>query len=110
MSGGVTAAQVAAAASLAGAVGGTFMAYKNGQDQKAAAEDAAAEAKRNAEKQAKAAEEANNKANQKKADTSAILSAAQQAGKGGLSGTMLTGPQGISPTALNLGKNTLLGS
>lgn len=106
MSGGATAAWASAAASLAG----TAIAYKSGQDQKAAAEDAAAEAKRNAEKQAKAAEEANNKANQKKADTSAILSAAQQAGKGGLSGTMLTGPQGISPTALNLGKNTLLGS
>ena len=49
------------------------------------------------------------KANQKKPDTMAILSAAQQAGKAGPSGTMLTGPMGVDPNALTLGKTTLLG-
>jgi hypothetical protein len=39
----------------------------------------------------------------------AILDAATQAGKGGASGTMLTGSQGIDPNLLSLGKNTLLG-
>jgi hypothetical protein len=31
------------------------------------------------------------------------------AGKAGQSGTMLTGPQGVDPTQLTLGKQTLLG-
>ncbi len=35
--------------------------------------------------------------------------AAAQAGRGGPSGTMLTGPQGVSPDALQLGRTTLLG-
>lgn len=63
----------------------------------------------NANATAKAADEANNRANQKQPDTGAILSAAQQAGKAGGSGTMLTGPQGVDPSALTLGKSTLLG-
>jgi hypothetical protein len=61
-------------------------------------------------KQMAASEQAINKASQKSPDTSAILSAASQAGKGGASGTMLTGAQGIDPNLLNLGKNTLLGA
>lgn len=103
MSGGVTA--VMAAATVAGAA----VAYKNGQDQKDAAEKASKQAQANADKQAAQADQDFNRANQKKPDTSAILSAAQQAGKAGASGTMLTGPQGIDTNALNLGKSTLLG-
>ena len=91
------------------AVAGTVMAYQNGQDQKAAAEKASRQAQQNADKVAADADQANNRANQKKPDTSAILSAAQQSGKAGASGTMLTGPTGVDPSALNLGKNTLLG-
>jgi hypothetical protein len=63
----------------------------------------------NALKQEDAASQALNRANQKKPDTMAILSAAQQSGKLGASGTMLTGAQGVDPNALSLGKNTLLG-
>ena len=59
---------------------------------------------------AKAADEATNSANQKRANTAGILDAAAQSGKAGASGTMLTGPQGIDPNLLNLGKTTLLGS
>ena len=89
---------------------GTAVAYNNGQEQKKAAEKASQQAEANAKKQEKAADEATNRANTKRADTGAALDAATQAGKAGGSGTMLTGPQGIDPTALSLGKNTLLGS
>lgn len=75
-----------------------------------ATNNAADQAKRNALAQEKAADEANNRANMKSPDISAILAAAQRAGKGGISGTMLTGSQGIDPNALKLGKTTLLGS
>jgi Flp pilus assembly protein TadB len=98
---GVTAA-VAAVASVA-------VAYNNGEESKRAAERARQQAQDNANRQAAQADQDMNRANQKKPDTSAILSAASQAGKAGASGTMLTGPQGVDPNALNLGKNTLLG-
>jgi hypothetical protein len=92
------------------AVAGAAISYKNGQGQKKSAEKAASQAQANAQKQGKAADEATNRANTKRADTGAALDSATQAGKAGASGTMLTGPQGIDPAALNLSKNTLLGS
>ncbi len=98
---GVTAA-VAAVAS----VGYSIYSGERAAD---AQQQAQSEARANAEKQATAADQANNKVNQKKPDTSAILSAAGQAGKSGESGTMLTGPAGVAANTLNLGKNTLLG-
>lgn len=94
----------------AAAVAGAAIAYNNGQEQKKAAEKASRQAEANAKKQEKAADEATNRANTKRADTGAALDSATQAGKAGASGTMLTGPQGIDPAALNLSKNTLLGS
>lgn len=106
MSGATTATWVMAAAAAAG----TVVSYQNGQDQKKAAEKASQQAQANALKQEKAADEANNRANQKRANTAGILDAAMQSGKAGASGTMLTGPQGIDPNLLNLGKTTLLGS
>ena len=105
MSGGITATTVLAAA----AVAGVAMTYQNGQDAKKAASSAQQQAQANALKQERAADQALNQANQKKPDTSAILSAAQQSGKAGASGTMLTGPAGIDPNSLTLGKSTLLG-
>ena len=106
MSGATTATWVMAAAAAAG----TVVSYQNGQDQKKAAEKASQQAQANAQKQEKAADEATNRANQKRANTAGILDAAMQSGKAGASGTMLTGPQGIDPNLLNLGKTTLLGS
>ncbi len=103
MSGGATAVMAAAA------VAGAAISYQNGQEQKKAAENASRQAQQNADKQAAQADQQFNRQNQKKPDTSAVLSAAQQSGKAGASGTMLTGPQGVDPSALNLGKNTLLG-
>ena len=111
-----------AAASIAGAA----LSYKTGQDQKNAAERAnriarenanrqaaqaekeAQQLKANVDKQEKASEMAANRANQKSPDTRSILDAARQAGKSGVSGTMLTGPAGVDPALLSLGKNTLL--
>jgi len=93
----------------AAAVAGTVIAYQNGQDAKDAANRSSQQAQANADKQMKSADEATNRANQKRPDTSAILGAAQQAGKAGASGTMLTGPTGIDPSTLQLGKSTLLG-
>lgn len=112
MSGGATAAWVAAAVAAVGA----GVSYQQGQEQKKASAAALDQQKKQqaaAEKQAKdqlaMAEQDTNKANQKRPDTLAILDSVTQAGKAGASGTMLTGPQGVDPNALQLGKNTLLG-
>lgn len=105
MSGGATAAWVAAGVAAAGVA----VSYQNGQEQKKAQASAQEQAKQNALKQEKASDEATNRANQKTADTVGALSSAQQSGKAGASGTMLTGPQGIDPNVLSLGKSTLLG-
>lgn len=75
----------------------------------AAAEKQAAESRALMDKQLKASEENTNKAMQKRPNTAGIMASAQQAGKSGASGTMLTGPQGISTESLTLGKATLLG-
>lgn len=91
------------------AVAGTAVSYQNGQDAKKSSENALNQAKANALKQEKQADQDNNRLNQKKPDTMAILAAASQAGKGGVAGTMLTGPQGVNPDILQLGRNTLLG-
>jgi hypothetical protein len=75
-------------------------------NQKTAAEQATVQAT----KQADLAEQANNRVNSKSPDVGAMLSSNQQAAKGGQSSTMLTGPQGVDMSQLNLGKNTLLGA
>lgn len=110
MSGAATA--VVAAAAVAGAV----VAYDNGQKQKRAAERAAEQQERAMKQQAKQAEDlANraeqdmNRANQSRPNTQGALDAASQAGRAGPSGTLLTGPQGVDPNSLQLGKTTLLG-
>lgn len=99
---GVTTATILAGAAVAATI-------YNGQQQASAAKDAQRQAQVNADKQLKEQQEATNRANQKSPDTMAILDQASQAGKGGASGTMLTGAQGIDPNLLTLGKNTLLG-
>lgn len=101
---GATSAIVAGAA-----IAGTAYSVYSGEQQAKAQEKAQKQAQANAVKQEKAADQANNRANQKKPDTMAILDAATQAGRGGASGTMLTGPTGVDPSTLQLGKSTLLG-
>ena len=91
------------------AVVGTAYTIYSSEQARGAQRKANEAAQANALKQEKAADEANNRANQKSPDTKAIADAISQAGKAGGSGTMLTGPQGIDLSALQLGKNTLLG-
>jgi hypothetical protein len=55
------------------------------------------------------ADQANNRANAKTPDIGGMAAKNSLDAKGGQSGTMLTGPEGIDPNALLLGKKTLLG-
>ena len=84
----------------------------NNEQQKALEQQQQAQTKAQAtaEAQAKSSEEAVNRASSKMPDTASIMSSAQQAASGGVGGTMLTGPSGIDPNSLSLGKKTLLGS
>lgn len=75
----------------------------------AQAQRAQAESKALMDKQLKAADENMNRATQKRPNTARIVDEAAQAGKAGASGTMLTGPQGVDPGVMQLGKTTLLG-
>ena len=66
-------------------------------------------AKANALKTEQDAERATNRANAKTPDVAAMMAANALAGSSGQSGTMLTGPGGVDPSMLTLGKSTLLG-
>jgi hypothetical protein len=102
----LTAAAIVGAIALAANTGYTIY-----QGERAAGEQEKAQrlSMAEAQKTAKAADEATNRANQKRPNANAILAAAQQAARGGLGGTLLTGPQGVSSSELSLGKSTLLG-
>lgn len=94
------AAWTAIAAGTSAAVG----VYSADQSRKAG-NQAADAAQANADQQ----EQQFNKLNGKQPDTAALMDQNMQAGKNGPSGTLLTGPRGIDPSKLLLGKNTLLG-
>lgn len=101
---------VGAAASTSATVYQSVTASNNAKDALSQQKDAQASALKSANTQQKAAEENINRQNSKSADVGAITAASEQAAKGGAAGTMLTGSQGVDPTGLALGKNTLLGS
>ena len=61
-----------------------------------------------AQGQRKQSEMAINQANRQTPNVAGIMESASAAG--GAAGTMLTGPTGVDPNALALGKSTLLGS
>jgi hypothetical protein len=63
-----------------------------------------------AQGQRKRSEMAMNRANQQQPNVAGIMEAASAASSGGAAGTMLTGPTGVDPNALALGKSSLLGS
>lgn len=94
---------------VAAAAIGALVSYDQSQRAASAQEQAQRLAEDQSRKQAAAADIAMNRANQKKPNANAALAAAAQAGQGGLSGTMLTGPQGVTG-GLPLGGSTLLGS
>lgn len=116
MSGAITATTVAAIATAAAGVGGTVYGIVHGQQQQAA-QNKALKAQKTAQGEAEAAtlsnqrknELAQNEASQKTPDIAAILSRAASAERGGIGSTMLTGPSGVDPGSLTLGKSTLLG-
>lgn len=96
---------IGAVAAAVGAGAAVYSGIQSNKNQK----EAAAQAKKNADKQALQAEQDFNRANQKTADTNKMLAANQQASLSGQAGTMLTGPQGVAPGNVDIGKNTLLG-
>jgi uncharacterized protein HemX len=103
---GLSAVEVGALAVAAVGAGSAVYSAKQGQiAQKNAGQAAVAAANKNAQ----SADEANNAANAKSPDSAALMAANLAAGKQGASGTMLTGPGGVDPTALTLGKSSLLG-
>jgi hypothetical protein len=99
------------------AAAGTGYSIASGEDAKkkqasalSKQESAQAQAVKAAEGQRQTSEMAINQANRKKPDVSSIMQAASESASGGAAGTMLTGPTGVNPNALSLGKTTLLGS
>lgn len=102
--------------SLAVGAGGLGYGIYSGEKQQGA-QDAALKKQNTAEQTATAAalsternsEIAQGAANQKTPDIVSILRRAA-AGGAGASSTMLTGPSGVNPSALTLGKTTLLGA
>lgn len=103
----------AAAGGAAGAAAGDLMVDKpqqrvqEGIDAQRSAAEAAV---RSSERQADLAYNATQRGQARAPDVGAMLAGNQQAAKGGGSSTMLTGPGGVDPSSLNLGRNTLLGS
>lgn len=103
----------AMAASSAAATG--YSVY-SGEKGRKAQEDAASKQEQaqnkavaEAKSQERQTEIATNMANRKQPDMAQIMQDATKAAAGGPSGTMLTGPTGVNPGAINLGKSSLLG-
>ena len=102
-------ATILAGAALAIAATGTGYSIHEGERSATAQHRSQRQALAASRATAQSADEANNRANQKRPNANATLAAAQQAARGGMGGTMLTGPQGVSSSELSLGKSTLLG-
>lgn len=95
---------------LAGAAAaGAATSIYQGEQSRKAQKSAAAQTEQAAKKTALQAEEATNAANAKAPDTAALGASNREAAGGGQGSTMLTGPAGIDPASLVLGRNTLLG-
>ena len=111
---GAIGAGVTAAATAAG-VGYTIASGEAAKKKQAQAlskqESSQAQAVKAAEGQRKRSEMVMNQANRQQPNVAGIMQAARAGGgDSGASGTMLTGPTGVDPNALALGKSTLLGS
>ena len=108
---GAIGAGVTAAATAAG-LGYTIASGEDAKKKQAQAlskqESAQAQAVKAAEGQRKRSEMAINQANRQTPNVQGIMESASA--MGGAGGTMLTGPTGVDPNALALGKSTLLGS
>lgn len=89
--------------------GGQYGIYDAQRDAEKAQKRAQDQARRDAEAMRLSAERAFNAQNKKKPNIAALMQANAAAGLAGNSGTMLTGPQGVTPDALLLGRSSLLG-
>ncbi|NDG61870.1 MAG: hypothetical protein EBY29_00155 [Planctomycetes bacterium] len=67
------------------------------------------QATRAAASQQRQSEMSINAANRRSPDVSSIMAGASKAASGGAAGTMLTGPAGVDPNSLALGRSSLLG-
>jgi hypothetical protein len=113
---GIEVAVAAAIASTAIAAAGTaysVVASEQGKKSQEEAmrkqEQAQREAAGQAQAQQRRSQQAMNAANRREPDMAGIMDRASQGAGGGPSSTMLTGPGGVDPTQLSLGRNTLLG-
>lgn len=89
---------------------GAVAAHEGNQQQKGAMEQqkrAQEQALAQAQSEQRRSEMAQNAANRRQPSVAGIMERAAAGGSG--TGTMLTGPSGVDPNALALGKNTLLG-
>jgi uncharacterized membrane protein YccC len=111
---GIIEALIGAAVATA-AAGTGYSVYAGEQGKKAQKEAmsqqqaAQAQAAQQARQQATESQAAIRRSQQQSPDVASIMAAAQESGAGGPSATMLTGPAGIDPSQLMLGRNTLLG-
>lgn len=111
---GIIEALIGAAVATA-AAGTGYSVYAGEQGKKAQnqamqrQERAQAETAQRAAMQQQRSQRAMTKASQAQPDVASIMASAQEAASGP-SATMLTGPQGIDPSQLSLGRSTLLGS
>lgn len=96
---------VAAVVAAAAAVSQSYTAHQTQVAQGRANQAAVAAAKMSQQQ----ADEANNQANARRPDVDSILAANMAAGKQGAAGTMLTGPGGVDPSTLTLGRSSILG-
>lgn len=108
---------VVAGTSAAAAAAGAGYTIAAGEDAKRKQADALAQQQKAqtqavnaAQGQRKQSEMAVNQANRQQPNVSGIMEAASAASSGGGAGTMLTGPTGVDPNSLALGKSSLLGS
>lgn len=100
---------MAVSAAIAAVAASAAVTYDQGQKANKLQKESMQQAKQQADQQAKAADMATNKANMKKPNIAGMMDANAAAARGGLSSTMLTGPMGVDPSVLTLGKSTLLG-
>lgn len=117
MTGSISATTAIALASLGAAAVGTgasiYQGSQSADKQKQSLKNqttATQQAQANAVSTERKNELATNAANQKTPNIADIMARAAQAAKGGVGSTMLTGPGGVNPGTLTLGKSSLLGT
>lgn len=96
-------------ATIGAAVIGAITSGIQGSQQAGAAKKANAQAQSNADKLYAQQDQDNNRKNARGPDVNALFAQNEVEGQQGQSGTMLTGPMGVDPNSLSLGKNTVLG-